>query len=309
MKRCTRGFTLIELLVVIAIIAILVAMLLPAVQQVREAARKSQCQDHLHNLVIALHDYEINASIYPPGGFREGVNQGNALSWHAMILPYIEQKPLYDQLNFNFTSYNQNANKQYALEVIDLFLCPSGNQTHTGNTGEHWTASGNNQRTTTTHYYGVMGPKSPGGTGMPLTPKIGGGTYPRATSTSGHGYYAVTGVLRKQVSHKERDVTDGTSNTLVVGEISWNDANTYRVWLRGCEGSASGGVKNIENPINAVPYNGSNNFNDVSFGSEHAGGAQFCALDGKVTFLSENIDMMVYRALGSREEGEVAKLP
>ena len=98
-----RGFTRIELLVVIAIIAILVALLLPAVQQVREAARKSQCQDHLHNIAIALHDYESSFKMLPAGSARNnpaGACGGNsAWGWAAAILPYNEQKPLYDQLN------------------------------------------------------------------------------------------------------------------------------------------------------------------------------------------------------------------
>jgi hypothetical protein len=241
------------------------------------------------------------------------------MSWHVAILPFVEQKPLYDRFDFNVTAYlgtvasapaNNVAryNAGNCREPIDLFFCPSGNVLNTQNTGENPSTGGT---ATSTHYYGVMGPKSPPSAGTPLTPKINGGNYPAASATggAGHGGFATTGVLRKQVAHAVRDVTDGTSNTFVIGEISWNKANTYRIWLRGAEGSAHGAAKNIENPINKVPYNGSNNFNDVSFGSEHPGGAQFSLLDGKITFASENIDMGIYRALGSRAEGEPARAP
>ncbi|MEZ6064240.1 MAG: DUF1559 domain-containing protein [Planctomycetaceae bacterium] len=309
MKDQRRGFTLIELLVVIAIIAILVALLLPAVQQVREAARKSQCQDHLHNLVIALHDYEINHRCYPPGGFSEGVSgtaAGNGLSFHVMILPFAEQKPLYDQFNFrgsNWTMYD-DVISPLATEPIGLFLCPSGKETLSASE----TSGGS--RIATTHYLGVMGPKTDH-TGTPLTPKINGGNYPAASTTGGSGHegFATTGILRKQFISLVRDIVDGTSNTLMLGELSWNKCNCYRGWPRGGGGSATAGMKNIENPINLTPYNGSNNFNDVSFGSQHPGGAQFGLGDGKVTFLSENIDMGIYRALGSRDEGEPAAVP
>lgn len=141
-----RGFTLIELLVVIAIIAILVALLLPAVQQVREAARKSQCQDHIHNLVIAVHDYETSFKRCPPGYVLQNGNntgypsvaapngtsdlQGN-WSWMAMILREIEQKPLYDALGLGFGGTPSSAWALGGSAVqgfrtqIDVFNCPS----------------------------------------------------------------------------------------------------------------------------------------------------------------------------------------
>ncbi len=314
MHRRRHGFTLIELLVVIAIIAILVALLLPAVQQVREAARKSQCQDHLHNLVIALHSYEGSRSCLPPGGFSNGVNNGNGLSWHVMILPFIEQKPLYDRFDFNVIDYNQTvatppANNQprynigLCLEPIDVFLCPSGLRVQiVGNQGnENYPGPGTTGQTpATTHYYGVMGP-----TGLSMT----GRTYSASGTNPSNSFRSNAGVLIVKEIVTIKDIKDGTSNTLGIGEISWNAANNYRVWCRGSAGGTASGAKNITNPINTTPYNGSNNFTDVSFGSQHPGGAQFALMDGKVTFISENIDMLVYKALGSRKGGETAKVP
>jgi prepilin-type N-terminal cleavage/methylation domain-containing protein len=314
MRRRKSGFTLIELLVVIAIIAILVALLLPAVQQVREAARKSQCQDHLHNLAISLHSYEGAQTCLPPGGYSNGVNNGNGLSWHVGILPYIEQKPLYDRFDFNVTDFNQTVatapasnqpryNLGLCLEPIDVFLCPSGNQQYiTGNQGnENYPGPGTTGRTpTTTHYYGVMGP-----VGLSMT----GRTYTTAGTNPSNSFRSSAGVLIVKEVVRMSDIKDGTSNTLGIGEISSNNANSYRAWIRGSAGGTASGAKNIRNPINSTPYNGSNNFTDVSFASQHPGGAQFALMDGKVTFLSENIDMLTYKALGSRKGGEAARVP
>ncbi len=306
MSRARPAFTLIELLVVIAIIAILVALLLPAVQQVREAARKSQCQDHLHNLVIGLHNYEGNTRVYPPGGFANGGVNGNGMSWHSQILPYIEQKPLYDQLEFNVTDYHATYqgsprhNLQFILEPIDLLLCPSGTVTHGNLDGERW-PNNSGAHPSTTHYYGVSGP-----IGLMAD---GTTNYGIELSTT-HGGISTEGVLRYRKAHPVRDITDGTSNTLAVGESSWKSftttTNNYRAWIRGFS-TVLASCRNVANPINSTTY--TNNWHNVSFGSQHPGGAQFVAWDGKVAFVSENIDMVTYKGLASREIGETVAMP
>jgi hypothetical protein len=124
---------------------------------------------------------------------------------------------------------------------------------------------------------------------------------------AGHGGYATGGILVRQqsVCIAMRDVTDGLSNTLMAGEISWNTANCYRIWLRGSDATAMGSAKNVNTGINLTPYNGSNNFNDVSFGSMHAGGAHFVLGDGTVRFISQNIDFALYQGLASRAGSEL----
>src|SRR4051812_15826242 len=121
------GFTLIEILVVIAIIGVLVALLLPAVQAAREAARRMQCSANLRQVGIALHGYHDTHDTFPPGAWEwRPLNQPwkRQLAWSALILPYLEQKPLYDSLNLN-APFDSPQNTTAASTVLSVYLCPS----------------------------------------------------------------------------------------------------------------------------------------------------------------------------------------
>ncbi len=122
-SRKLRGFTLVELLVVIAIIGILIALLLPAVQAAREAARRSQCSNNLKQIGLALHNYHDTMNVFPPGS----INGNNELGWTVFILPYIEQSALYDQVNFNQAARG-NIDSTEARTRIETYLCPSATQ-------------------------------------------------------------------------------------------------------------------------------------------------------------------------------------
>lgn len=297
--RGLRAFTLVELLVVIAIIGILIALLLPAVQAAREAARRSQCANHMKQLGTALHNYHDTYRIFPPAGW----DGGNRLSWIPPIFPFIEQKPLYDKVDFSAQSsdsYTYGLNALVASQPIATLQCPSANQLRSlgGDTAEKYTDpdTGVQTQTYTTHYYGVLGPK---GTipGTSLSYQTDGAT--------GHGGFSTEGVIGRHKCFAMRDITDGTSNTFLLGELSWNKANVYRSFVRGIHANLTAAcAKNVVHSINLIPYT-SGNFNDVSFGSEHPGGCHFTLADASVRFVSETVDMDVYRATASRARGEV----
>jgi prepilin-type N-terminal cleavage/methylation domain-containing protein/prepilin-type processing-associated H-X9-DG protein len=323
LNRSRRGFTLIELLVVISIIAVLIGLLLPAVQKVREAAARTKCLNNLHQLGLALHAYH-DANQQLPRGAEGSVaptpipNPANqtqniaGTSWLVFILPQMEQSPLYSQYHF-YETYTSANNLAVGNVQVPSYACPSGSK-----------EKDNNTTNPTTHYYGVMGPGlPPGTTSSPVQANVNGVTYsyPVNGTIPSNGAYSLLGMLpHYQSSFGNRlgvvqftDVIDGTSNTLMVGELSWTlpltspaPLNHYRSWIRGNNGG-SGATKNISTPINSFTfYNGSTNFNDINFGSNHQGGTNFAMGDGSARFIKQTINMGVYMALSTIGGREVA---
>ncbi|MFV0442717.1 MAG: DUF1559 domain-containing protein [Planctomycetaceae bacterium] len=327
MKR--HGFTLIELLVVIAIIAILVALLLPAVQQVREAARKSQCQDHLHNIAIAMHSYEGTHKLLPLGSYNlnNGAWPHNGSNWRVLLFSFIEQKSVKDQLHFQADisfrgNMLQNPTGETVLKdlVVDLYTCPSSviplfDNPHT------WT---NPQHGMNVHYVGIQGAARP----VPGTnPNLG-------TKDCGHGWSCNNGLLAANQAFRFAECTDGTSNTMVVSEQSGmqrgsagirnRTSNYYGGW------SGSRHPRTIDDPAGCgdlwqtgttcVRFAPNSNINQTGatdamyrnntvINSEHPGGIQGALLDGKVTFIGENTDMNVLKRIACRYDGEPVKIP
>lgn len=299
------GFTLVELLVVIAIIGVLVALLLPAVQAAREAARRMQCTNNMKQLALSLHNFHDTNGSFP-------ACTSGSVGWHALTLPYFEQRSLGDQVLPTAGAYNagQNANRVMGQYKMPVFLCPSFVKDRSGSTIDNITGFGNAY---TTHYYGNAGPigNYPGTTNP----------YSVNTVSAAQGGLAADGMLpfvpQVQTTSsptptpqgtRMADVTDGTSNTLMLLEISWQGVeNGYRAWPRGYVWNSDGGAsKNVQNAMRTVKYNGSNNFNNISMGSNHPAGCNIALGDGSVRFINESADLNnVLLPLASRLGGEV----
>lgn len=336
-----KGFTLIELLVVIAIIAILIALLLPAVQQAREAARRTQCKNHLKQLGLALHNYhDVFGSL--PGNevacrsntaYRDTCWEG--MSAMVAILPYMDQAPLYNQINPNeyWNSTGGANNRQHTNTIISTFMCPSdpmAGKRPQGNAGP-------------TSYAFNMGPTTRWDNG-----NRGPGPFTRESST------------------KIDDAKDGTSNTLMMSErqignntgkrdLTWRvstagsmgsnprilttsqtDINTINTYWDACAAQLTssgahgddddagrfwasgrwwwGPFFNTLVPPNSKGPGGCDNDTSVTevriqqATSYHTGGVQALMMDGSTIFVSENIDQRVWIASGSINGGETESI-
>jgi len=320
----TRGFTLIELLVVISIIAILIGLLLPAVQKVREAAARIKCANNLKQLGLALHNYHDTAGKLPPGA--QGTVLKNPIdpqaptttiagtTWLVFILPQMEQGNLSTQYSFALP-WNNAVNLTVGNFQLPLTYCPSGAKLPSGNTSEATGGATN----FSTHYYGIMGPgtgSSNPQTGTPYTMQQNSnanGTYADPRVNGGLlGYYQSSFGIAGVVTFS--DVNDGLTNTIMVGERSITPTTgqdaAYRSWVRGNAGG-TGAAKNINSTINGanVWYNGSNNFNDLSLASNHTGGANVLLGDGSVRFMTSSTDLTILLAASTINGKEVVALP
>jgi prepilin-type N-terminal cleavage/methylation domain-containing protein len=299
--RKNSGFTLIELLVVIAIIAILIALLLPAVQQAREAARRTQCRDHLHNIGLALHNYHDSFRSFPSGTapLRDPTNNFNVVAnfeswgWPALILPYIDQAPLSNQLGVNQRSLHSalmtiyaaggNSALDQAFPPIPMYQCPSdttGPRLQNGMRRTHFNGSAgfadNSWRPPNLNY-----PGSTGGVSADLrAPRHAGNRDPM-------------GIFFNGGAIKMRDITDGSSNTFMVGEREYRCGAGSWLGARNPDGNGTQGndyhLARVRPPLNDPLNTGDDECTD-GFSSKHEGGAFFLLGDGSVRFVSENID-------------------
>lgn len=274
-----RGFTLIELLVVIAIIAILVALLLPAVQQAREAARRTQCRNHLKNIATGLHNYHDAHSVLPPGWVNDGVCNSwyrPPAGWSAMILPMLDQENLYRDLEtatngFATGWFGVPEAEEVASRPLALFQCPT--DTMGALNKKRYVSGGSTTLCGTSNYVGVLG-----------------------TTWLACFLPPTDGLFYGPSSTKFRDVTDGTSNTIMVGERSTNDHYVGSAWVGPRENFNNATTSTACRGDSAYRLNGTSAF---SFASQHIGGVQFARVDGSVIFLGENVDGATYEALAT----------
>jgi prepilin-type N-terminal cleavage/methylation domain-containing protein/prepilin-type processing-associated H-X9-DG protein len=291
-----RGFTLIELLVVIAIIGVLIGLLLPAVQAARESARRSQCQNNLKQIGLALHNYHAAHSSFPMGyvalSHTDPVYTSPGWGWATHILPQSEQGPLYNATNINL-AIEHDANLTTRATMLSGYLCPSDR-----NTGRFTVTKRDGSsicEAQTISYAGNYG-------------KLGD---IEEDPQQGNGLFLRNLVVRLS------DITDGSSNTFAVGErgslltrTAWSGAVNEGV-CRISPGSPSSSREVHEGGVQALARAGSQavvnapNAEPDDFFSAHAGGAHYLMGDGSVMFIKATIDNEVYRALASRNQGEV----
>lgn len=349
--RIKQGFTLVELLVVIAIIGILVGLLLPAVQAAREAARRMQCSNNLKQLGLALHNYESAYRSMPPAGIREmynGSGWSRQASWMVRILPMIEQANAYNSASFVDNSFDNNSadwtaparhwNAMASLRVSS-YWCPSSPLARV----KAYPTNSKTRELGAPESIDIQIPDYAANSGCNFL----GGTIeeaPRAFWDWG-GVHCDNGVLPMILrpdwgpppftgsNVKFASISDGTSNTIAIGEQSGlhQGTNDYRAgfvlggfWSCGTASSPSNKNNYV---VTRYPINYSGNdwpaqaglkweggwqtnggevsFNNSAFRSQHTGGAQFVFSDGSVHFISESIQFQTYTALLDRADGNV----
>ncbi len=300
-SQTQRGFTLIELLVVIAIIAILVALLLPAVQQAREAARRSQCKNNLKQIGIAIHNYHEIHGMFPtgcvPAQFNGNTfeNQWESWGWTTFILPQLDQSPIFNQAGVNDRSLYavllQVTGQAQGVGVAELnalfpplsvFQCPSDN------TGPNLVAGMRRN-----HFNGAGFQYGNGAWRPPTSNYLGNCGYKDINRPDTRTANPNNGVLYNLSRVSFRDITDGTTNTILVGEREKRCGAGSWIGSRNPRGGGTHGADylfaRVSVPLNFPANNGSANCTD-GFSSKHVGGGQFLMCDGSVKFISENIN-------------------
>jgi prepilin-type N-terminal cleavage/methylation domain-containing protein len=319
--RRQRGFTLVELLVVIAIIGVLVALLLPAVQAAREAARRSSCTNNMKQIVLALHNYHDTHQQFVPGGIEFGwcttpvaptVHNLNGL---LLLLPYVEQMPLYSKYNMkasaaNITAGNagNSSNSMLAGDVIasgnaevvsqrlKVFSCPSDN-------GDPWLAVGG--------FYGIAS------SGTTLKGAKTNYDFSAIQSYACNYWQNNTGITRRLFGENStsgfKDMTDGSSNVVAVAETTYNVYNGrcaawgYRGWvMTGADVGSSRGINNWTYSTVVPKVGRLGSWGEA--GSLHPGGCMVGMADGAVIFMPQTTDLTTRQRLAQISDGEVVSL-
>ena len=332
MQSRVKGFTLVELLVVVAIIGVLVALLLPAIQSAREAARRSQCANNLRQMGLALQNYHDVYKAFPYGGTSSFVHQAGTgthprrgTNWRTFILPFLEQQAIFDSFVWgeSFTGRAQDGNpsngRRLSGMVFSVYACPSSNIDPTVN----WN---NDLRVQQHHYIGIAGayPDPAGRHGF------GGGTggfaRMRGCEDAVHGVVCNTGLLVVNQSRRMADAVDGTSNQIMIAEQSGLVGTDVILgnWAGGWAGSDGSDqwphdIPRMQ-PGENIHYTGLTSIrfqpNSITFAhgthhgagtntllhSRHPGGINVVLADASTRFLNDTLDMETLRRLASADD-------
>jgi prepilin-type N-terminal cleavage/methylation domain-containing protein/prepilin-type processing-associated H-X9-DG protein len=316
-----RAFTLVELLVVIAIIGILIALLLPAVQAAREAARRSSCTNNLKQLTLGIHNYaDVYRSAIPISyGGTAPVDWGNCVgsnghSWMQGVLPFIEQAPLYNRIRFN-QLLSDPENTFVSRTVISAFLCPSSTVGDGLMTGRANLPGGDPRAV---NCYKACAGSNWGWGDAACIHSFPASRWPG----DGNGLDRGNGIICRNVDNQPRnytrlsDITDGLSSTFAVGEVvpSWCN-HTWWWWFNGTTATCGTPLNYVSDYIRADPLNRSLETqagdwpNNYSFHSRHPGGANFSLCDGSVRFVPDSINITTYRMLANMSDGQPTQAP
>jgi prepilin-type N-terminal cleavage/methylation domain-containing protein/prepilin-type processing-associated H-X9-DG protein len=362
--RRSRGFTLVELLVVIAIIGILVALLLPAIQAAREAARRSQCQSNMRQLGIALHNFELAKKQFPSNENQIHTENGKVAardfaSHLVKLAPYMEERALHDAIDFcepgtpgcippGEQLVNGTPLRQF---VVATLRCPSDDKNGLVNPNDGlktWGVLVREGSVAVTNYAGSVGSQiMESWTGFSLATVVGNGgaqfdsnndgedwfdqnyspqhfcqTGPQASVPAGTNIRSdcphartLSGVFARCTwAAKIKDIADGTSKTIAMGEIrprcsafQWIHGWTLSEGLWFATTAPINHDTDPDSPLSAVTpgRNWELDFNTaMGFKSRHAGGAIFAFADGSARFITEDIDYTTYQKLGARADGQ-----
>ncbi len=349
------AFTLVELLVVIAIIGILVALLLPAVQAAREAARRSQCLNQMRQLGLACLNYESAYKVFPPSV------KGSSYSYLAAVLPFMEDEALHDLIDFS-VRWSADENIELRNTPLPFARCPSAPSTQWSKKFIGLTTDFTPEETNMpAHYYAVNGAKvAADGTVVPAnladadkqTACRANATTPSPTpfectacigDYNNRGGHAINGIMYPLSKVRQGQITDGTTNTLLIAECSWEFTENHggtagnvalpSPWYAGslAYGGTADSAEDLENrmtlggegffaenqahvvfgPMAATSDKTFANehslewvrHNGLSYGSNHAGGFNVCLADGSARLVGREIDLEVLKYLACRHDG------
>lgn len=303
-----NGLSLVELIVVLGIIALLAAMILPAVQMAREAARRCQCQNNLKQVGVALHNYQdvfgvlpVNLGPWPPAGSRRW-GQLNGKGWIVSVLPQLEHQPLFDEFEPCFQGHfirGHGLRNPVCLTLmrkqLDVLQCPSdGSVRRLSTTQFQWATT----EVALTSYKGVMG-DSKVGAHLSVHP----GSLPDCHRVGGcNGLFFRVSYRQPQ---RLANVLDGLSHTFLVGEdVPEHNDHSAAFYSNTDYASCHAPLNYFPKPPTPRDWP-----NVMSFRSRHPGGAHFCMADASVHFVQEDIDHGLYRALSTKASGEAVELP